>query len=66
MPRSDVFCPLAFKLKQTTCEIISLCNQLEHFEGERLNGELVELDRIINSMQKIRKKLIEKDEHLRI
>ena len=66
MPRSDIFCPLAFKLKQTTCEIISLCNQLEHFEGERLNGELVELDRIINSMQKIRKKLIEKDEHLRI
>ena len=66
MSRSYVFSPDAFKLKQTTCEIIGLCNQLEHFEGERLNGELVELDRIINSMQKIKKKLIEKDEHLRI
>ena len=64
MPRSDIFCPLAFKLKQTTCEIIALCNQLEHFKGEKLNGELVELDRIISSMQRVKKRLIEKDEHL--
>ena len=66
MSRSDIFCPLAFKLKQTTCEIIALCNKLENFEGEKLNGELVELDRIITSMQKVKKRLIEKDEHLRI
>jgi len=64
MPRSDVFCPLAFKLKQTTCEIIALCNSLEHFKGEKLNGELVELDRIITSMQKVKKRLIEQDECL--
>ena len=66
MPRSDIFCPLAFKLKQTTCEIIALCNSLENFEGKKLNGELVELDRIITSMQKVKKRLIEQNEHLGI
>ena len=64
MSRSYLFCPLAFKLKQTTCEIIGLCNQLEHFEGEKLNGELLELDRIISSMQRVKERLIEQNEHL--
>jgi len=64
MSRSFTFAPNAFKLKQITCEILALCLELENFEGERLNGELVELDRIITSMNLVKKSLIKKDEHL--
>ena len=64
MSRSYVFCPDAFKLKQITCDIIALCNDLENFEGKKLNGELVEFDRIMNLMESVKTSLIKKDEHL--
>ena len=64
MSRSYAFCPDAFKLKQITCDIIALCNDLENFEGKKLNGELVEFDRIMSLMESVKTSLIKKDEHL--
>lgn len=64
MSRSYVFSPDAFKLKQITCDIIALCNDLDNFEGKKLNGELVELDRIMGLMKSVKTSLVKKDECL--
>lgn len=60
MSDSYIFSPDSFKLKQITCDIICLCNSLDHFKGNKLNKELVELDAILNRMQQVKKNLIKK------
>jgi len=59
-PDSYIFSPDSYKLKQITCDIICLCNSLDHFKGNKLNKELVELDRILIMMKEVKKNLIKK------
>ena len=52
-------------LGQISCEIIALSQHLNENNGQKLNGELVELDKIINRVNKVKEIILRKDkEHV--
>ena len=48
-------------LGQISCEMIALSQQLNENNGQNLNGELVELDKIINRVDKVKEIMLRKD-----
>tara|TARA_R100001463_G_scaffold109891_2_gene164594 strand:+ start:330 stop:491 length:162 start_codon:yes stop_codon:yes gene_type:complete len=48
-------------LGQISCEIIALSQHLNLNDGEKLNGELVDLDKIINRVNRVKENIIRKD-----
>ena len=51
----------SFMLGQISCEIIALSQHLNENHGQKLNGELVELDKIINRVNKVKENILKKD-----
>ena len=49
-------------LGQISCEMIALSQHLNKNNGQKLNGELVELDKIINRVNRVKELMLEKDE----
>ncbi len=56
------FASESFMLGQISCEMIALSQHLNENNGQKLNGELVELDKIINRVNRVKKLMLEKDE----
>ena len=56
------FASESFMLGQISCEIIALSQHLNENDGQKLNGELVELDKIINRVNKVKELMLKKDE----
>ena len=52
----------AFMLGQISCEIIALAQQLNLNHGEKLNGELISLDKIVNRVDRVKNLIRKKDE----
>jgi hypothetical protein len=48
-------------LGQISCEIIALSQHLNENDGQKLNGELVELDKIINRVKRVKEIMLRKD-----
>ena len=48
-------------LGQISCEIISLSQHLNENNGQKLNGDLVELDKIINRVNRVKELMTTKD-----
>tara|TARA_Y100000593_G_scaffold80325_1_gene149912 strand:+ start:823 stop:984 length:162 start_codon:yes stop_codon:yes gene_type:complete len=48
-------------LGQISCEIIALSQHLNENHGQKLNGELVELDKIINRVNRVKELMTMKD-----
>ena len=48
-------------LGQISCEMIALSQHLNENNGQKLNGELVELDEIINRVNKVKEIMLRKD-----
>ena len=48
-------------LGQISCEIIALSQHLNKNNGQKLNGELVELDKIINRVNRVKELMTTKD-----
>ena len=48
-------------LGQISCEIIALSQHLNENHGQKLNGELVELDKIINRVNRVKELMTIKD-----
>ena len=48
-------------LGQISCEIIALSQHLNENHGQKLNGELVELDKIINRVNRVKELMTTKD-----
>ena len=48
-------------LGQISCEIIALSQHLNENNGQKLNGELVELNKIINRVNKVKEIMLRKD-----
>ena len=48
-------------LGQISCEIIALSQHLNENNGQNLNGELVELDKIINRVNRVKELMTTKD-----
>ena len=55
------FATESFMLGQISCEIIALSQHLNLNDGEKLNGELVDLDKIINRVNRVKENIIRKD-----
>ena len=51
----------SFMLGQISCEMIALSQHLNQNHGEKLNGELVELDKIITRVNKVKEIILRKD-----
>ena len=56
------FATASFMLGQISCEMIALSQHLNENNGQKLNGELVELDKIINRVNKVKELMLKKDE----
>ena len=54
----------AFMLGQISCEMISLSQDLNNNQGKKLNGELVDLEKIITRVNRVKKLILKKDELL--
>ena len=48
-------------LGQISCEMIALSQHLNKNHGQKLNGELVELDKIINRVNRVKELMKTKD-----
>ena len=48
-------------LGQISCEMIALSQHLNENNGQKLNGELVELDKIINRVNRVKELMLRKD-----
>ena len=46
---------------QISCEIEALSQHLNENDGQKLNGELVELDKIINRVNRVKEIMLRKD-----
>jgi len=55
------FATESFMLGQISCEIIALSQHLNLNNGEKLNGELVDLDKIINRVNRVKENMLKKD-----
>ena len=55
------FASESFMLGQISCEIIALSQHLNENNGQKLNGELVELDKIINRVNRVKELITTKD-----
>ncbi len=55
------FASESFMLGQISCEIIALSQHLNQNNGQKLNGELVELNKIINRVNKVKEIMLRKD-----
>ena len=51
-------------LGQISCEMIALSQELSKNRGKKLNGELTDLDKIINRVDRVKKLILKKDELL--
>ena len=51
----------SFMLGQISCEMIALSQHLNENHGQKLNGELVELDKIINRVNRVKEIMLKKD-----
>ncbi len=51
----------SFMLGQISCEMIALSQHLNENHGQKLNGELVELDKIINRVNRVKELMLKKD-----
>lgn len=51
----------SFMLGQISCEIIALSQHLNENSGQKLNGELVEMDKILNRIHKVKEIMLRKD-----
>tara|TARA_Y100001973_G_scaffold14814_1_gene21336 strand:- start:884 stop:1045 length:162 start_codon:yes stop_codon:yes gene_type:complete len=49
-------------LGQISCEIIALSQHLNENDGKKLNGELIELDKIITRVNRVKEIILRKDE----
>ena len=49
-------------LGQISCEMIALSSHLNTNGGKKLNGELKEIDEIINRVNKVKQIMLRKDE----
>ena len=49
---------------QISCEIIALSQHLNDNNGQKLNGELVELDKIINRVNRVKELMTTKDKEI--
>jgi hypothetical protein len=49
-------------LGQISCEMIALSQELSQNRGKKLNGELTDLDKIINRVDRVKKLILKKDE----
>lgn len=49
-------------LGQISCEMIALSQHLNQNHGQKLNGELVELDKIIKRVNRVKENMLKKDE----
>tara|TARA_R100000008_G_scaffold48615_1_gene28902 strand:+ start:3650 stop:3847 length:198 start_codon:yes stop_codon:yes gene_type:complete len=56
----------AFMLGQISCEMIALAQELNLNHGEKLNGELKSLDKIVQRINRVKKLIHKKDEPIRI
>ena len=56
------FASESFMLGQISCEMIALSQHLNENNGQKLNGELVELEKIINRVNRVKELMLEKDE----
>ena len=56
------FATASFMLGQISCEMIALSQHLNENNGQKLNGELVELDKIINRVNRVKELMLKKDE----
>jgi len=56
------FSTAAFMLGQISCEMIALSQELSQNRGKKLNGELTDLDKIINRVDRVKKLILKKDE----
>lgn len=56
------FSTAAFMLGQISCEMIALSSHLNTNGDKKLNGELKEIDDIINRVNKVKKIMLEQDE----
>ena len=48
-------------LGQISCEMIALSQHLNENHGQKLNGELIELDKIINRVNRVKELMKTKD-----
>ena len=55
------FSTAAFMLGQISCEMIALSSHLNTNGGKKLNGELKEIDEIINRVNKVKEIMLRKD-----
>jgi len=49
-------------LGQISCEMIALSQHLNQNHGQKLNGELVDLEKIIDKVERVKKSILKKDE----
>ena len=56
------FASESFMLGQISCEIIALSQHLNENDGKKLNGELIELDKIITRVNRVKEIILRKDE----
>jgi len=52
----------AFMLGQISCEMISLSQDLNKNQGKKLNGELVDLEKILKRINQVKTLILKKDE----
>jgi len=52
----------AFMLGQISCEMISLSQDLNKNQGKKLNGELVDLEKILKRIHQVKTLILKKDE----
>lgn len=55
------FATASFMLGQISCEMIALSQHLNENNGQKLNGELVELEKIIDRVDKVKEIMLRKD-----
>ncbi len=48
-------------LGQISCEMIALSQELSQNRGKKLNGELGDLDKIINRVDRVKENMLRKD-----
>ena len=59
------FATASFMLGQISCEMIALSQHLNENNGQKLNGELVELEKIISRVNQVKELVLRKDsEHV--
>jgi len=54
----------SFMLGQISCEMISLSQDLNKNQGKKLNGELVDLEKILKRINQVKTLILKKDECL--